>query len=152
MILFVAILFVAAAPGRAFAAPPVEILVVHAYSQEYPWTRGQHLGFMNGLARDPHRAYDVRVEYLDTKRTGYDEAYATSVARHLGEKYRGYGPAAVYVTDDNGLSFARNHLGDLFPGVPVFFSGVKTRQSPGCSIRSGSPGCSRRRRSRRTSP
>ncbi len=39
-------------------------------------------------------------------------------------KYKGYKPAAIYVTDDNALLFARDHLSRIFPGTPVFFSGV----------------------------
>ena len=66
----------------------------------------------------------ISTEYLDTKRRPYDETYANELARHLRSKYTGYKPAAIYVTDDNALLFARDHLSRLFPGVPVFFSGV----------------------------
>ena len=46
------------------------------------------------------------------------------MARHLRVKYTDYEPEAIYVTDDNALLFARDHLSRVFPGVPVFFSGV----------------------------
>ena len=110
--------------GTARAADPVQVLVVHSYSQEYPWTVGQHRGFMESLRADTSRAYDVRAEYLDTKRTGYTSAYAELIADHLRAKYRGYRPSAIYVTDDNALKFALERLQQVFPGVPVFFSGV----------------------------
>ncbi len=106
------------------AAEPVPVFVLHSYSQEYPWTRGQHSGFMDVLNADKARGYDVRAEYLDTKRTGYTPAYGDLIAGQLREKYRGYRPAAVYVSDDNALSFALTHLDQIFPQVPVFFSGV----------------------------
>lgn len=64
------------------------------------------------------------MEYLDTKRAGYSPEYADLIGDHLRQKYKGYQPAAVYVTDDNSLSFALSHLDRVFPGVPVFFSGV----------------------------
>jgi diguanylate cyclase (GGDEF)-like protein/PAS domain S-box-containing protein len=112
--------YVAGAP----ASVPVPVFVLHAYSQEYPWTKGQHEGFVRALNADSARTYVLNVEYLDTKRTGYGPAYADLIARHLREKYRGYRPAAVYVTDDNALSFALSHLDRVFPDVPVFFSGV----------------------------
>ena len=118
------LLFLAAWVAGARAAEPIPIFVLHAYSQEYPWTLGQHRGFMEALKADAGRAYDVRVEYLDTKRTGYAPAYAAMIADHLREKYRDWRPAAVYVTDDNALSFALTQLEGVFPGVPVFFSGV----------------------------
>jgi len=106
------------------AAVPTSIFVLHAYSQEYPWTRGQHQGFVEALNGDTSRAYDLSVEYLDTKRAGYGSAYAGLIGDYLRQKYRGYRPAAIYVTDDNALSFARSHMDSIFPGVPVFFSGV----------------------------
>ncbi|MDP1864358.1 MAG: EAL domain-containing protein [Thiobacillus sp.] len=108
----------------AQASVPVSIFVLHSYSQEYPWTRGQHQGFVQALENDPARAYSLNVEYLDTKRASYNAAYADLMGTHLREKYRGYQPEAVYVTDDNALSFALSHLDKVFPGVPVFFSGV----------------------------
>jgi PAS domain S-box-containing protein len=123
------------APAPGAGKPQVQVFVLHSYSQEYPWTRGQHQGFMAALDADKGHSYDVRVEYLDTKRAGYGSDYARLIAGHLGAKYAGYRPAAIYVSDDNALSFALVHLERIFPGVPVFFSGVndytiKTRLDP----------------------
>ncbi len=101
-----------------------EVFVLHSYSQEYPWTKRQHEGFLGGLARDSATSYGVRAEYLDTKRVRYDAAYARLMADHLAAKYSGYSPDAVYVTDDNALVFALDHLSRIFPSAPVFFSGV----------------------------
>ena len=107
-----------------YAAPTNQIFVLHSYSQEYPWTRGQHEGFIQTLTADAREEPLVSTEYLDTKRRAYDETYASELARHLHVKYADYKPAAIYVTDDNALLFARDHLSRVFPGVPVFFSGV----------------------------
>ncbi len=79
---------------------------------------------MQTLAADAQVEPLVSTEYLDTKRRAYDETYASELARHLRLKYADYKPAAIYVTDDNALLFARDHLSRVFPGVPVFFSGV----------------------------
>jgi len=106
------------------AAVPVPVLVVHSYSQEYPWTKGQHQGFIETLNADPLRTYNVDTEYLDTKRIDYTSAYAGLTAEFFKEKYKDYHPAAIYVSDDNALLFALYHLNRLFPGVPVFFSGI----------------------------
>ncbi len=112
------------AVSDAHAARAHDVFVLHSYSQEYPWTKRQHEGFLGGLAADAPNAYDVRAEYLDTKRVPYDAAYAWEVAEHLAAKYRGYAPDAVYVTDDNAFVFALEHLRRLFPRAPVVFSGV----------------------------
>jgi PAS domain-containing protein len=106
------------------AAPTKQILIVHSYSQEYPWTRGQHEGFIQTLAADAQWEFLISTEYLDTKRRAYDETYASELARHLRFKYVNTKLAAIYLTDDNALLFVRDHLSRVFPGVPVFFSGV----------------------------
>lgn len=106
------------------AVPATQILVVHSYSQHYPWTNRQDNGFMEVLAGDARLKASVTTEYLDTKRRAYDGTYAKEMARFFGMKYAGYQPAAIYVTDDDALLFALDHLSGIFPGTPVFFSGV----------------------------
>ncbi|MEI6035960.1 MAG: histidine kinase dimerization/phospho-acceptor domain-containing protein, partial [Verrucomicrobiae bacterium] len=112
------------AAGALSAAPTTSILVVHSYSQHYPWTQSQDEGFMEALEADAGGNASVCTEYLDTKRRRYDETYANEFAGYLAMKYAGYHPAAIYVTDDDSLLFARDHLASVFPGTPVFFSGV----------------------------
>jgi PAS domain S-box-containing protein len=112
------------APALLHAEPARQILIVHAYSQEYPWTRGQHEGFIQTVAADVQGEFLVSTEYLDTKRRAYDETYASEMASHLRFKYANTNLAAIYLTDDNALLFVRDHLSRIFPTVPVFFSGV----------------------------
>jgi diguanylate cyclase (GGDEF)-like protein/PAS domain S-box-containing protein len=108
----------------AQASVSVPVFVLHSYSQEYPWTKGQHQGFVQTLNADPSRTYDIVAEYLDSKRNAYSPAYADLMADYIREKYKGYQPAVIYVTDDNALLFALSHLSGIFPDVPVFFSGI----------------------------
>ena len=79
---------------------------------------------MEALKGDPQLNVSVTTEYLDTKRRRYDEAYAKEFASFLAMKYAGYKPAAIYVSDDDALLFARAHLSSVFPGTSVFFSGI----------------------------
>ena len=121
---FLAILCLFLLPGFAFAASLTQIFILHSYSDEYPWTQGQHQGFIKALSQDEHLNAAVSTEFLDTKRRAYDGAYAEELVRHLLVKYKGYKPSAIYVTDDNALLFARDSLSRVFPDTPVFFSGV----------------------------
>jgi diguanylate cyclase (GGDEF)-like protein/PAS domain S-box-containing protein len=108
-------------------APAVQttsVFVLHSYSQDYPWTERQHAGFARTLREDSDTAIVLKSEYLDTKRRRYEPDYAKAFADHLRFKYAGFEPHAVYVSDDNALRFAMDHLRDVFPDVPVFFSGV----------------------------
>ncbi len=100
------------------------VLILHSYNLEYPWTHRQHVGFVQALRREVGGDLAISTEFLDTKRRRFDAAYARAFTDFLRIKYAGYRPALVYVTDDDALSFARDHLGGLFPGSPVFFSGV----------------------------
>ncbi|MBN2477434.1 MAG: response regulator [Pirellulales bacterium] len=106
------------------AAENQSIFVLHSYSQEYPWTKRQHEGFIRKLTAVDRNYFTVSVEYLDTKRVPYTTAYANLMAGQLAQKYEGFQPDVIYVTDDNAMSFALSHLMQIFPNAPVFFSGV----------------------------
>jgi diguanylate cyclase (GGDEF)-like protein/PAS domain S-box-containing protein len=128
------LVFLAVAPLHAARNTPV--FVLHSYSQEYPWTKRQHEGFMRRLDAAAPDSFTVSVEYLDTKRSPYTAGYADFMAGYLARKYAGFRPSAIYVTDDNALTFALSHLPRIFPDVPVFFSGVndyrvKAQLAPG---------------------
>ncbi|MES9816955.1 MAG: hypothetical protein ABW155_09910 [Candidatus Thiodiazotropha sp.] len=109
---------------QAPASDTVRVLIVHAYSQEYPWTKGQHEGFVERLKQGLTQQPKIKTEYLDTKRIHYDEDYADRFADYLKRKYRDFNPDVLYVTDDNGLSFGIDELSALFPDTPLFFAGV----------------------------
>ena len=111
-------------PGFAMPAEVAQVLVVHAYSQEYPWTRSQHRGFVERLQSLSQQPVNIAVEYLDTKRLELSGEYRKQFDDYLVSRYSGYRPDSIYVTDDNGYLYARDNLLRLFPATPVFFSGV----------------------------
>lgn len=105
-------------------AQSTELFILHSYGQEYPWTKDQHQGFVDELkAAYPHEVL-ISTEYLDTKRVDFGPSYIGSFRQYLAMKYAGYRPDVVYVTDDNALTFAINELPEIFPDVPIVFSGV----------------------------
>ena len=101
--------------GRAHATTGLSLFILHSYSQEYAWTKGEHEGFMRRIRADVPGSLSVSVEYLDTKRVRYTAEYADAQAAYIASKYRGFEPDAVYVTDDNALLFALSHLSRIFP-------------------------------------
>ena len=114
--------FIIGSPAQADSN--FQILIVHAYSQEYPWTKSQHQGFMDQLSQKTLFPLQISTEYLDSKRLQLTPEYSRAFTTYLSEKYKKYHPDIIYVTDDNGLIYARNHLSQLFPKSPIFFSGV----------------------------
>jgi len=65
------------------------VLTVHAYSQEYPWTKSQHRGFVDELTKNSSIPVSISTEYLDTKRRIYNADYAKQFRRYLQVKYTG---------------------------------------------------------------
>lgn len=110
--------------GLAHASEPARILIVHAYSQEYPWTKGQHQGYVTTLVANLPVTPTIKTEYLDTKRLELTPSYAAWFADYLSQKYQGFSPDAIYVTDDDGLRLGLERLSKVFPQTPLFFSGV----------------------------
>ncbi len=110
--------------AAACARPLLTLLVIHSYSQEYPWTRGQHDAFVATLSARYPGDVMIETEYLDTKRRHLTPEYVDSLLAYLGDKYRDFSPSALYVTDDSAFEFATRHLAGRFPETPLFFSGV----------------------------
>jgi len=121
---FIAIIVVLLWSYQALAEDSVQILAVHAYSEEYPWTKGQHEGFVETLKQALSSSVTIKTEYLDSKRVLFDRDYIEYYAKFIREKYQGFQPDAIYVTDDDGLTFGLNALTKVFPETPLFFSGV----------------------------
>ena len=105
-------------------AQATRVFVLHSYNQEYPWTLSQHQSFVNTLSAASDHELIIETEHLDTKRRPYTEDYGTRFAEYLRFKYQGFRPDVVYVSDDDALNFALDHLDSIFPGIAMFFSGV----------------------------
>jgi len=108
----------------AVSADQYKIFILHSYSQEYPWTKNQHEGFVETYSAETKQLSQLSTEHLDTKRKDYSPEYELKFAAYLENKYLDYTPDLIYVTDDNATQFALNNLTALFPSVPIIFSGV----------------------------
>lgn len=108
----------------ALSEDQLQIFVLHSYSQEYPWTKSQHQGFINTYKKNAQQRATFSTEYLDTKRVAYTEEYASFFASFIKKKYLGYTPDLIYITDDNATRFSIDKLRSIFPSTPVIFSGV----------------------------
>lgn len=110
------------------AAKDSKVLIIHSYSQGYPWTQGQHEGFISTYKAFAANYSAVRTEYLDTKRAPYSDEYGQFFKNYLEKKYQDFKPALLYVTDDDALTFALTHGVELFPSAKIIFSGVNNYQ------------------------
>lgn len=109
-----------------FSSDKLNVFILHSYSQEYPWTKGQHEGFVKNL-QSLGQEIEFNVEYLNTKKIDFTDNYSSYMFTYLQYKYQNTQPDLIYVTDDNALLFMLQHHNKLFntkKEIPVFFSGV----------------------------
>ncbi|HEX5670061.1 MAG TPA: diguanylate cyclase [Sulfuricurvum sp.] len=112
----------------ALFAKETSILSIHSYDESYQWTKEQRTGFREILNAVPDFYPSYSSEYLDTKRRVFDQEYEDEFVHYMRSKYKGYRPDIVYVTDDNALKFMIDNREQLFPNVPVVFSGVNNQK------------------------
>ena len=109
----------------AVARERLDIVVIHSYHQDYPWTARQYQGFTRTLSHAlPDYDINYSVEYLDTKRVEPSPDYSRKFLHYLRAKHRDDAPDLIYVTDDNAMNFMLDSGVQAFPGTPVVFSGV----------------------------
>lgn len=105
----------------ALALGERHVLILNSYHQGMDWTDGQIAGVREGL----NGAHPVQfhIEYMDSKRLT-DAAHLENLHRLFSHKYRGVRLDAIVSTDNDAYDFLRRYRDELFPGVPVVFSGV----------------------------
>ena len=103
----------------AFASGAV--LVLNSYHQGMDWTDGELAGLRESL--DKGHAAELYIEYMDSKRL-LDQVHFENIRRLLAYKYRSIKLDAIAVTDNDAFEFMRRYRDELFPGIPVVFSGV----------------------------
>jgi diguanylate cyclase (GGDEF)-like protein len=121
--IFYVALFFCVVPS-SMAKDSQQILIIHSYSQHYPWTKLQHDGFVATLNDSELGSFVFSTEHLDIKRLNYDESYKQMFSSYLESKYENFSPSLIYVTDDAALNFAASYLPDYLQSAPVIFSGV----------------------------
>jgi two-component sensor histidine kinase len=102
------------------------VLVIHSYESTFDWTRKLHQGIEDVLlgAQEPVSIY---VERLDAKRLTTIGEWRFFVD-YLESKYSNVEPSAVIVSDGAALSMMLDEGIELFPDVPILFSGISTTE------------------------
>jgi signal transduction histidine kinase len=103
-------------------SPLQSILILHSYNRGYQWTDDQNAGIESAL-KGAVNGNQIYVEYMDASRTVHDQDFHDLYLTYK-EKYRGVKFDAICATDADALRFVRGYRDELFPGVPVVFSGI----------------------------
>ena len=118
----------------AASASVSEVLVLHSRDSMNDWTRGLNDGLRTELSR---AGVDLSFEYLDYREHG-SEVYREALYDYVKMKYGRGGEgslrrrrlALIVPMGEYAIDFVAEYRDDLFPGVPVVFSGpMKGRDS-----------------------
>lgn len=107
--------------GQAFAFGEKHVLILNSYHQGMDWTDGQIAGVCESV--DRMEALQFHIEYMDAKRLT-DAAHLKNLHRLFSHKYRSIRFDAIVSTDNDAYDFLIRYRDELFPRVPVVFSGV----------------------------
>lgn len=107
--------------GQAFAFGEKHVLILNSYHQGMDWTDGQIAGVRESV--DRMEALQFHIEYMDAKRLT-DAAHLKNLHRLFSHKYRSIRFDAIVSTDNDAYDFLIRYRDELFPRVPVVFSGV----------------------------
>jgi PAS domain S-box-containing protein len=100
-----------------------KILVLNSYHKGFPWVDGIVEAIESGLNAE-QLDYVLRVEYMDTKVTTYDDAYSRELYNLYSCKYDNYKFDAIICSDDQAFDFLREYHTELFPDTPIVFCAV----------------------------
>ena len=109
----------------AHSSNQLNVLAIHSYHQDYPWTSSQYEAFKKQLKINlPEYVINFSTEYLDTKRITPSPNYQKQFLNYLNAKYGNNRPDLIYVTDDNALNFIHSKESIINWDIPIIFSGI----------------------------
>ncbi|QCT94844.1 hypothetical protein FE773_06500 [Caminibacter mediatlanticus TB-2] len=99
------------------------VLILNSYSIKLPWTKNEIEGILKKIGN--RNDLKIYIDFMDTKVFPPTTKRMKFFYEFLKEKYEGINFDIVITTDDNALSFIRNHYNNtLFKNSKVFFAGV----------------------------
>jgi len=116
------LLFYAALANASLNDKP-RILLLNSYHAQYRWTADLTKGVQEELS-SIIPAENLHVEFMDERRFIDDDIYHEKLLELYNYKYAINKPSLIITSDDPAFNFILEHGDELFPGVPVVFSGV----------------------------
>ncbi|MFP4662616.1 MAG: EAL domain-containing protein [Halanaerobiales bacterium] len=110
------------AGGQPMTTNHFRVLVFHSYQESLLWDRHINIGVQEVFARSG-LDYDLYYEYMDSKREKTGQ-YFLELADFYRFKYKEEDFDLVIASDNNALAFLKQYGRELFPSVPVIFTGV----------------------------
>lgn len=102
-----------------------KILLINSYHQGYAWTDSLTSGIIK--ASKSHPELNFYIESLNSKQFGKSKFEIEK--EYFKKKYSGIAFDGVVVTDNDALDFAFQYDKELFPDVPVVFTGISNTEN-----------------------
>jgi len=99
----------------------IHVLYLNSYSKGYPWSDSITSGIEEGF--DEYSDIEIHIEYFDAQSI-YDEQHFRNLKTLIAYKYAVKQPDIIIVSDDSAFQFILQYGKEIFPGVPIIFTGV----------------------------
>nr|WP_320120155.1 ABC transporter substrate binding protein [uncultured Marinifilum sp.] len=107
---------------NGYASNRKKVLVLHSYHQGLRWTDNVNRGIQQVLDSTGNK-FEIDYEYLDTKRNPSSD-YLNKLIELYDLKLQREKYDAIIVSDNNALSFVKNHRPKYFKNTPIIFCGI----------------------------
>lgn len=108
--------------AQGFSSERKKILVLHSYHQGLQWTDNVNLGIRE-VIDSIGKGFELNYEYLDTKQNPSSE-YLNKLIELYDLKIEKENYDAIIVSDNNALSFVKDHRNKFFNDTPIIFCGI----------------------------
>ncbi|WP_448550272.1 ABC transporter substrate binding protein [Thalassotalea fusca] len=111
--------------AKAIASLETEprILLLNSYHAQYRWTADLTKGVQDELSA-VIPTENLHVEFMDERRFIDDDVYHRKLLDLYNYKYAINKPSLIITSDDPAFNFILEHGEEMFPGIPIVFSGV----------------------------
>lgn len=125
IVFFLIIIFFVRSFGSPVERDVKKILLINSYHQGYAWTDSLTSGIIK--ASKSHPELNLYIESLNSKQFGNSKFEIEK--EYFKKKYSGITFDGVMVTDNDALDFAFQYDNQLFPNVPVVFTGISNTEN-----------------------
>jgi len=125
IVFFLIIIFFVRSFGSPVERDVKKILLINSYHQGYAWTDSLTSGIIK--ASKSHPELNLYIESLNSKQFGNSKFEIEK--EYFKKKYSGITFDGVMVTDNDALDFAFQYDKELFPNVPVVFTGISNTEN-----------------------
>lgn len=101
-----------------------KVLILHSYDESIKWTEDVSMGIKSVLN---NKDIDFYFSYMDMKRD-YNKDYLNNLIKFQKEKYKDIKFDVIICSDNNALEYLNTYGKEVFPHVPVIFTGINFPQ------------------------